>query len=195
MIVFESEEHVFMTDLPWYIMNPKNTSYKLIDTVIQVMTWISVTLTPLTMVFDMMGSQMQPKVLWLYWAIDIAWCLQILICFFVASSNNRNFKSTSKSYLRGYFIFDVVATVPSMITMQQNASVNLLKFLRFVHVGEMFIPFKRLIDCLMEGKIQRKRSDMLKLIVLFVSILLFGHLMACSWIALGAREDGWITML
>ena len=56
MIVFESEDQVFTTDLPWYIMNPKNTSFKLIDTVIQVMTWISVTLTPLTMVFDMMGS-------------------------------------------------------------------------------------------------------------------------------------------
>ena len=34
MIKFESEEQVFITDLPWYILNPKNTLYKVLTTVI-----------------------------------------------------------------------------------------------------------------------------------------------------------------
>ena len=59
----------------------------------------------------------------------------------------------------------------------------------------MFTPFKKLIDCLMEGTIAKKRSDMFELIVLFSAALLFGHIMACSWIALGTQEDGWITKL
>ena len=82
-----------------------------------------------------------------------------------------------------------------MVTMQKNSSINLLKFLRFAHIGEMFTPFKKLIDCLMEGTIAKKRSDMFQLIVLFSAALLFGHIMACSWIALGTQSDGWITMM
>ena len=70
-----------------------------------------------------------------------------------------------------------------------------MKFLRFAHIGEMFEPFKKLIDCLMTGSIAKKRSDMFQLIVLFSAALLFGHIMACSWIALGTQSDGWITQM
>ena len=55
--------------------------------------------------------------LWLVWVNDISWCIEILLSFLVASPNNRTFKDISKSYLKGFFIFDVLATVPPMITM------------------------------------------------------------------------------
>ena len=48
-----------MTDLPWYIMNPNKTLYRVQNTQIQVMTWITVVLTPLSMVFTMMGSDLK----------------------------------------------------------------------------------------------------------------------------------------
>ena len=47
----------------------------------------------------------------------------------------------------------------------------------------------------MEGTIAKKRSDVFQLIVLFSAALLFGHLMSCAWIALGAQEDGWLVAL
>ena len=59
----------------------------------------------------------------------------------------------------------------------------------------MFIPFQKLIECLMKGSISKKRSDTFQLIVLFLASLLFGHIMACVWIALGTSPDGWITLL
>ena len=59
----------------------------------------------------------------------------------------------------------------------------------------MFTPFRKLIDCLMEGSIAKKRSDMFQLIVLFSSALLFGHIFACGWIAIGSRADGWLTKM
>lgn len=133
--------------------------------------------------------------LWLVWVNDISWCLEIVLSFLVASPNNRTFKEIAKAYLKGYFIFDVLATIPPMITMQKNSTINLLKFLRFAHIGEMFTPIKNLIDCCMEGTIAKKRNDMFQLIVLFSAALLFGHIMACCWIALGTQKDGWITML
>ena len=133
--------------------------------------------------------------LWLVWVNDVSWCLEIVLSFLVASPNNRTFSQIAKAYLKGYFIFDVMATIPPMVTMQKNSSINLFKFLRFVHIGEMFTPFKKLIDWIMNGAIAKKRSDMFQLIVLFSAALLFGHIMACSWVALGTQPNGWITMM
>ena len=73
--------------------------------------------------------------------------------------------------------------------------VNLLKFLRFAHVFEMFDPIRLLIECVMKGTTEKKRSDMFQIIVLFSAALLFGHIMACIWIAIGTREEGWLTKL
>ena len=105
------------------------------------MTWITVVLTPMVMCFDLQGSDLSSKLRWLVWVNDISWCIEILLSFFVASPNNRSFKTISKAYLKGNFVFDVVATIPPMVTNQDNPSINLLKFLRFVHIGEMFTPF------------------------------------------------------
>lgn len=192
MIVLENDTNANLTDLPWYIMNPKKTLYRVQNTQIQLMTWITVILTPLMMVFAMMGSHLKEDLLWLIWLNDISWCLNIVLSFIVASPNNRTFKSIAKSYLTGYFFFDAMATLPPMITMQRDPKINLLKFLRLVHLGQMFTPFKKLIDVCMKNAIARKREDLFKLIVLFSAAILCGHLMACGWIALGAQEGGWI---
>ena len=124
------------------------------------MTWITVVVTPLTMVFALMGSDLHETLLPLVWINDISWCVEILLKFFVASPKNRTFSTISKAYLKGFFIFDALATLPPMLTLQKNRTVNLLKFLRFVHIGEMFAPFKKLIDYFMEGSIAKKRSDL-----------------------------------
>ena len=55
MIVFKQEESE-LTDLPWYILNPKKAVYHMIYLEIQLMTWLSVVITPLSIVFDMMGE-------------------------------------------------------------------------------------------------------------------------------------------
>ena len=133
--------------------------------------------------------------IWIIWVTEIAWCIEIILSFLVASSKLRTFSGISKAYLKGFFVIDAAATITPMIYLQQNQLINLLKMLRFAHIFEMFQPFKRLIDCIMEGKIARKRSDVLHIIVLVLSTLLFGHICTCGWIALGTRDDGWITML
>ena len=120
------------------------------------MTWITVVLTPLVMCLELQGSDLGSKLQWLVWVNDISWCVEIVLSFFVASPNNRRFKPIAKAYLRSYFIFDVFATIPPMITNQENPTINLLKFLRFVHLGEMFTPFKKLIKCCMPNAIKKK---------------------------------------
>ena len=41
------------------------------------MTWITVIVTPLSMVFGLMGSDLQSTLLWLVWVNDISWCVWV----------------------------------------------------------------------------------------------------------------------
>ena len=105
------------------------------------MTWISVVLTPLRIVFDSLGSEELEKLVWIAWANDVSFCVDIILRFFIASPKHRTISSIAKAYLKGYFIFDSVTTVTPMIYLQNNQVINLLKLLRFVHLFEMFMPF------------------------------------------------------
>ena len=135
-----------MNDLDWYIIHPKKVFYQVQNTQIQLMTWMTAILTPLLFVFDLMDelvieekqSNLIDKLLWLVWVNDVSWCIEIVLSFFVANPKQRTFSAIACSYLKGYFIIDVLATIPSMITLQQYKSVNCLKFLRLLHIGEMF---------------------------------------------------------
>ena len=194
MMVFEFDDNT-LTDLPWYIVNPNKTFFKMWQTTILLMTWISVVLTPLRIVFSLLGSEELEQLLWLAWVTDISFSADIFVRFLVASPKLRTFSGIAKAYLTGYFLIDVVTTITPMVYLQKNQLINLLKLLRFAHIFEMFLPFKRLIDCIMDGKIARKRNEMHELMVLIFSTLLFGHMCTCAWIALGTREEGWITIL
>ena len=82
------------------------------------MTWITVVITPLIMVLDSVYGQdvYFEKLSWLVWLNDISWCVEIVLNFFVTSDLDRDLPSIARSYLKGFFIFDVLATLPPMIT-------------------------------------------------------------------------------
>ena len=90
MIEMDNEDQA-LTDLPWYIINPNNTFYKMQDTQIQLTTWITVILAPLIVVFDMLGSEMKDQLNWFLWVTEIAWLTGIFFNFFVSSPKHRTF--------------------------------------------------------------------------------------------------------
>lgn len=114
MIVFEVDNQS-LTDLPWYIINPEKTFYKVLDTLIQLTTWITVILTPLIIVYDLLGSDMKQRLHWFLWVTEIAWSTGIFFSFFVSSAKHRTFSKIAINYLKGFFIIDIAATIPPMI--------------------------------------------------------------------------------
>jgi len=203
MLILEQSELV-TTDLPWYIISPNSKFNKIQNTQIQIMTWTTVIVTPLLIVFEMMDKQLpagvqetnlNDQLMWLVWLNDFSWIIEIILNFFTATPDKRTFSEISKAYIKGAFFFDLAATIPPMILLQKNSTVNLLKFFRFVHFFEMFTPIMTLLDCVMSDSIARKRSDIFQLIVLFTTSLLFGHIAACIWIAIGTNEGGWLRAL
>ena len=79
------------------------------------MTWSTLFITPLILTFE---DELKKRLLILEWIVDISWSIEICMGFIVADKNNRTFFKIAKSYLLGYFIFDVVATIPPMIFME-----------------------------------------------------------------------------
>ena len=88
------------------------------------MLWVAFVITPIILVYDTIydnttDSVMFYKLAWLVWLSEISWCIKIVLSFFVASEIHRDFKSIAINYLKGFFIFDALATFPPLITMQQ----------------------------------------------------------------------------
>ena len=124
------------------------------------MTWVTLILTPLVFIMYEREPEFKNSVMWIEWVADISWSIEIILNFFTTNGSSRTFKDISIEYLSFYFWFDVAATVPPMIYMQENRLVNILKFLRIVHLFEMFTPFRRLINYCMKNSIEQKRSNL-----------------------------------
>ena len=102
------------------------------------MTWSTLFITPLILTFP---DELKERLLILEWIVDISWSVEICMNFIVATKEHRDFKSVALNYITGYFIFDVVATIPPMVYLEKNNTVNFLKMIRPVHISEAFKPF------------------------------------------------------
>ncbi len=113
------------SELPWYIISHKRNFNKVQDIQIQIMTWTTVIITPLIVVFNMMDGSLPPekqanlssRLLWLVWLNDISWCIEIILKFFTSTPTAHTFKEISLDYLKGFFLFDILATLPPMLTL------------------------------------------------------------------------------
>ena len=197
----ESNVEDFSEKLPWYLIDPDSTFSRVQNTQVQIMTWGTLVITPLVLALDKLETPyllaihglepIKDRFIWLEWLVDISWSVEILLNFFTVDEKSRTLKARASAYLWSYFVFDIVATLPPMVTGQQYDHINVLKMLRLVHVLEIFEPFQRLIDLLMHDKIRKQKENIFQLIVLFASALLGAHICACVWIAMGTIEGGW----
>lgn len=128
--------------------------------------------------------------------IDAVWCLEIFLCFFKGNLHKDNTfpktlsKYTIKGPLRpiGAFWFDIIATLPSMITKQSNNKVRALKILRLYHFFEMFIPLELLTQWVFSKFANFYRDALTDFVKFFASAFMLGHLIACLWCFLGKYE-------
>ena len=92
---------------------------------------------------------------YLAWIVDISWVIEITLSFVTADEQNRPFTDISRSYLRGWFWFDALATIPPMLFLEKVFIINSLKLLRFFHINEIYAPFRLLLKCLFPHDIQK----------------------------------------
>ena len=82
------------------------------------MTWCTFVITPLVLALTRLGSGVKGDFIWLEWLVDISWSVEIVLNFFTVDESDRTLRARANSYVRGFFIIDVLSTIPPIITLQ-----------------------------------------------------------------------------
>lgn len=88
------------------------------------------------------------------------------------------------NYLKTYFIFDLLGTVPAMV-MQEKLYWYAFKFFRFVHVYRIHKPFSYLLKRMLAKYSKKRQNDLITFMILILAVIYTSHLKACIWLYLG----------
>lgn len=143
--------------LKWYLIDKERTPCKVWDFVITLIIMYNLFVTPFILVFSDVyqyydeekgayytdpNTPSQEKLLSLEQAFDIIYVLEILLNFIKRTRAHKDLAAISDNYIKTYFVFDVVATVPCLLNVDgsENFSLYFLKCFRIVHFFRISRP-------------------------------------------------------
>ena len=98
-------------------------------------------------------------------------------------------------YIKGFFIFDVLSTFPSMITGYQNTNWYYAKLLRLLYFSTCTRIVKRILEPVIMwfGIRKQTKNTIVSLFILIFYLMATMHMIACVWIYFGDTEgeDSW----
>ena len=128
---------------PLIFIMPTNTLPQIWESIINTSTIISLVMVPYVLVFGLEDNYRN-----LGTTVDVIFFLDIIFTFitgyYVGNKLITRRKKIAFRYLTTYFIFDIVSTVPSLVTGQK--SIYAFKLLRFVHFNRLFVQLDFVID-------------------------------------------------
>jgi hypothetical protein len=105
-------------------------------------------LTPFVLVFPEVSDLLSDFELF----VDSVFTLDIILEFFKLEPNQKesNFKQIRIEYLKTTFIFDCIAALPGLLTLEKG-STNINKLARFIHWDRFFIQLNEIIEGFLLG--------------------------------------------
>ncbi len=106
-----------------------------------------------------------------------------------------NPKTIALNYLKSYFIFDVISTVPCLFTGQDNIGLYWFKLLRYLHFGDVLKLLnsyieKALLRFGVDKQVVERFSTFINLVLYLVYVV---HVLSCGWTLIGYITPGsWI---
>ena len=91
------------------------------------------------------------------------------------------------NYARGSFIFDVLSTLPTLLTGETDENLYWLKLIRIFHVRQVYGSLSDLVRAVLtrmglnKGNVE-KTSFIINLIIYMFSAI---HILGCAWIYIG----------
>lgn len=152
--------------LKWYLIDKERTPCKVWDFVITLIIMYNLFVTPFILVFSEQyqtydektdtyftnpDKPSQKKLKTLEQAFDIIYIIEIFLNFIKRTRAHKDLSSISDNYIKTYFVFDVVATVPPLLNVQgsENFSLYFLKCFRIVHFFRISKPLQLLLSVLL----------------------------------------------
>lgn len=118
--------------------------------------------------------------------IDSIYLIEIILNFFKKTRAHTTTWSIARSYIRGYFIFDVVSTIP--LFDGESFDLYFLKCFRFVHLYRLYIPLELFLGVVLSKYSKKRQSDLIRFLGLILLVIYVAHFMACIWIHFGFSE-------
>lgn len=114
--------------------------------------------------------------------------IEILLNFVKKTRAHKDLYHICQNYLTGYFIFDVVATVPELF-MDESREYYALKIFRLVHFYRLTQPLNILLHCALQKYSKKRQNDLSGFAGLIFIVIYVSHMMACIWLWLGFMND------
>jgi hypothetical protein len=92
------------------------------------------------------------------------------------------------NYLTGFFIFDVVATLPELF-MGEIMEYYILKIFRIIHFPKLTYPLNLLLQCVLQKYSKKRQNDLSSFAGLILYVIYLSHIMACIWLIIGLRSE------
>jgi len=121
-------------------------------------------------------------------ALDIIYFIEILLNFVKKTRAHKELKAIAQNYIGGYFVFDVVATIPCLF-MSEPGNYYLLKIFRIVHVTRLTQPLQLLLGVALQKYSKKRQNDLSSFAGLIFYVIYVSHLMACLWLWIGQQQN------
>jgi len=128
--------------------------------------------------------------------IDVIFVIDIIITFFTAYYQDvklvMNPFYIAKRYILTFLLFDIVSTLPTLLSYQ-NENIYFLKMFRGVRLAHIIAPLLRVLDMInFDNLLRRQLKAFVRLMVILCSAI---HILACLWVFIGRRQQGsWIDV-
>ncbi len=118
----------------WWIIREENTLPQLWSIITNFLTIYALFVTPVVVVFPEVGDYMESFELF----VDVCFALDIIFTFIRLEKGQREetFPKLRKEYLTTTFVFDCIAALPGLITLEKSSSI--FKICRFIHYDRVF---------------------------------------------------------
>ena len=196
----EHEENEITNDdkLAWYLIDTDKTFCKVWNFMITCLIIYSLFVTPYVMVFQdvymnydsetdsyQAESSRQKSLVKMEYFIDIVYFIEIIFNFVKKTRAHTDVQTIAVSYMSGFFVFDVIGTIPVLV-MQQSFKYYWLKLFRcLVHVMRLSIPLELGMGIILHKQSKKRQNDLITFFSLIVGVIFVAHVMGCIWLSLG----------
>ena len=138
-----SSEH----EWKWWIIRSQNPLPQLWSIITNTLTIYALFVTPAVIVFPEAGDYLEHFELF----VDVCFSLDICFSFIRLNSNQKEseFRSIRIDYIKSTFVFDCIAALPGLITLEKSES--FYKICRFIHYDRVFLQLNYFTENILMG--------------------------------------------
>ena len=131
----------------WWIIRKNNALPTFWTFLTNMLTIYALFVTPFVLVFPNISHHLIDFELF----VDSVFALDIILEFFKLEANQKesDFKQIRIHYIKTAFVFDCIAALPGLVTLEQSNSFN--KLARFIHWDRFFLQLNEIIEGILMG--------------------------------------------